>query len=65
VLDADASDVRRDPERWAMLVGDLPGVDICIEWVGRSHSKRDRFLESMGDFAAARRLVTFGATGQR
>ena len=65
VLDADASDVRRDPERWAMLVGDLPGLDVSVEWVARSVAKRDRYLESMGDFGDARRLVTFGATGQR
>ena len=65
VLDADASVVRRDPEQWALLVGDLPGLDVRVEWVGRPKAKRDRFLESMGDFSGARRLVTFGATGQR
>lgn len=67
VLDADALAVRRDPEQWAVWLGDLPGLDISVQWVGRSvgAGHRDRFLESMGDFSSARRLLSFGATGQR
>lgn len=65
VLDADAPDVQRHPERWAHLLGDLPGLDIHVEWVARLDARRrDRFLGPMGDFSSARRLVTRAATGQ-
>lgn len=65
VLDADAPDVQRHPERWTNLVFDLPGLDVQVEWVARLKSRgRNRFLEKMGDFAGARRLVTRAATGQ-
>lgn len=67
VLDADAPDVRHNPERWSLLVDDTPGLDVTVEWVSRAvvAPSRDRFLGSMGDFSSARRLLTFGATGQR
>ena len=67
VLDADAQDVRLQPERWSLLAGDVDGVDVRVQWVSaeRATRKRDRFLSSMGDFASSRRLLTFGATGQR
>jgi hypothetical protein len=67
VLDADASAVRDDPEAWALYAGDLPGLEVTVEWVGRPPSKRrrDPFLASMGDFSSGRRLLTFAATGQR
>jgi hypothetical protein len=66
VLDADASDVREHPERWALLTGDLPAHRIGVEWVRRPRTSalRRRFLESMGDFQSARALVGFAATGQ-
>jgi len=65
VLDADASDVRRHPERWALLAGDLPAHQIGIEWVKRPRERqRHRFLESMGDFRSAKTLLGFAATGQ-
>jgi len=69
VLDADAADVRRHPDRWALLVGDLPALDVTVEWV--THPKRaerrarSRFLDELGPFDTARRLINFGATGQR
>ena len=66
VLDADASDVRHHPERWALLAGDLPAHQIGVEWVKRPRARqrqRQRFLDSMGDFRSARALVGFAATG--
>jgi hypothetical protein len=67
VLDADAEDVGRHPERWARLVGELDGEQVRVEWVARSlvRSERDRFLGPVGDFRTARRLVTLAVTGQR
>ena len=65
VLDADAEDVRRDPERWAMLLGDAPELAVAVEWAAVPARRKDPFLASMGDFASARRLVSFAATGQR
>lgn len=66
VLDADASDVRHHPERWALLAGDLPAHRIGIEWVKRPkpRGERRRFLDSMGDFRSARSLIGFAVTGQ-
>jgi hypothetical protein len=66
VLDADASDVLEHPERWALLAGDLPAHRVAIEWVKlpRRGEHRRRFLDSMGDFASARSLLGFAATGQ-
>ena len=66
VLDADAQDVRRHPEKWAQLVGELDQEQIRIEWVGHWESapaRRDRFLGKLGDFRRAKRLLTFAATG--
>jgi len=66
VIDADAEDVRRHPERWAMLLGDAPEMAVAVEWVAVPPArKKDAFLASMGDFARARRLVSFTSTGQR
>jgi len=67
VLDADASDVQRHPERWAHLLGDLDGESVHVEWVGHAAEppRRDRFLGAVGDFRSARRLITFAATGQK
>ena len=66
VIDADAADVRRAPERWAMLLGDAPELAVAVEWTTvPAQRRKDRFLASMGDFASARRLVSFAATGQR
>lgn len=63
-LDADASDVQRNPELWSQWTGDMPGLEVSVEWVARPSvvKARDRFLE-LGDFTSAKRLVTFGATG--
>lgn len=65
VLDADAQDVARHPERWAQLLGDLDAETIRVEWVHpvRPAFRRDRFMGGLGDFARARRLVGFAATG--
>ena len=69
VLDADASDVRRDPERWALLVGDVRSFEVSVIWARhlpkRELARRRRFLDPMGSFDDARKLVTFAATGQR
>ena len=66
VVDADAEDVRRDPERWALLLGNAPELAVSVEWAAVPRVRRkDPFLASMGDFAESRRLVSFAATGQR
>lgn len=66
VVDADASDVRRHPERWALLLGDLPSAVVDVEWIAVPQvRRRDAFLRPMGELARARRLVRFAATGQR
>ena len=66
VIDADAEDVRRHPERWATLLGDAPELAVSIEWAAvPSTKKKDRYLIPMGDFTEARQLVSFAATGQR
>lgn len=67
VLDADAADIRLHPERWALLAGDLPVVDISVEWAQRPRPERrkeqGRFLEELGDFRSARQLLGFSVTG--
>jgi hypothetical protein len=66
VLDADAEDVRRHGERWSLLLGDLDGAHIAVEWSHRSASRqRDRFLGRLGDFRSASRLVGSTAGGGR
>jgi hypothetical protein len=67
VLDADAADVARHPERWARLLGELDGEQVRVEWVAHSQaaSGRDRFLGAVGEFRSARRLVALAVTGQR
>lgn len=66
VLDADAEDVRRHPDRWSLLLGDAPERSVRVEWVAVPPCrKHDRFLEGMGDFASGRKLTSFAATGQR
>jgi hypothetical protein len=69
VLDADGEDVRRHPERWAVMVGDLPALDVTVEWATHPKSverrRRSRFLDELGSFDSGRRLISFAATGQR
>lgn len=67
VLDADAADVRLHPERWALLAGDLPPLELSVEWARRRTApRRDarvRFLEEMGGHRTARRLLGSAVTG--
>lgn len=67
VLDADAEDVRRNPERWVHLAGDLPIAEVSVEWAHRTRAaarkRRARFLDEMGDVRSARRLLGLAATG--
>ncbi len=66
VIDVDAEDVRRNPARWATLLGNAPELAVAVEWAAVPRpAKKDRFLATMGEFARARRLVSFAATGQR
>jgi hypothetical protein len=68
VLDADAEDVQRHPERWARILGDLQSPQIEVEWVSPSEmSETDQsFIDSeLGDFRSARHLITLAGTGQR
>jgi len=67
VLDADAEEVHRAPERWARMAGDAAArPSITIEWCSppRGQLWRERFFE-VGDFSSAKRLLVHGATGQR
>jgi hypothetical protein len=65
-VDADASDVRHNPERWSRLLHEAQSVAVSVEWVHVPERRpKDEFLAPMGDFARARRLVRFTATGQR
>jgi hypothetical protein len=58
VLDADASDVSCQPERWARLLGDVDGQRIQVRWSARpSRPPRDRFLGAVGDFRRSQRLL--------
>lgn len=67
VIDAGAEGALHHPERWAQLLGELDGEQVRVEWVvvPARAERRDRFLGELGDFAAAKRLLTFAATGQR
>jgi hypothetical protein len=66
VLDADASDVLRDAEGWAQWTGDVSRLDVSVEWVGRrTRPPRDRFLDRMGSFDAAKRRIAFASGGTR
>jgi hypothetical protein len=64
VLDADAEDVSRHPERWALALGDLASPQIAVEWVSPAAAPPgDRELDGVDDFRRARRLITLAATG--
>jgi hypothetical protein len=67
VLDADAEDVRRYPEKWAVLLGDAPELAVRVEWVSvpAARTTRDRFLGKLGDFRSGESLVAFAAAGVR
>lgn len=68
VLDADAEEVSRCPERWARLMGEAEqSPRVTVEWSSPSQAPlfRDRFFDKMGDFAASRRMLTHAATGLR
>ena len=69
VLDADASDVRHHPDRWALLVGDIQSFEVSVIWATRPEARelarRRRLLDAMGDFSSARKLLSLVATGQR
>ena len=66
VLDADAEAVRQHPDHWSLLLGDAPERAVRVEWVAIKPGRRnDRFMESMGDIAHGRQLISFAATGQR
>ena len=67
VLDADAEDVRRHPDRWARLLGDLDSAQIAVQWSQQPDARnhRDRFLGRLGDFRSASRLVGRAAGGLR
>ena len=67
VLDADAEDVRRYPQKWAVLLGDAPELAVRVEWVSvpAARASRDRFLGKLGDFRSAESHVAFAATGVR
>jgi hypothetical protein len=67
VLDADAEQVRRSPERWARMMGEAAqSPSITVEWSAPVRGKlwKERFF-TLGDFSSARRLLTHAATGQR
>ena len=58
VLDADASDVSCQPERWARLLGDVDGQRIQVTWSARpARPPRDRFLGALGGFRHADHVI--------
>ena len=69
VLDADAEDVHRHPERWADWLGDLSSPQISVAWgappprANPATREREHFLANMGDYARAKRLISFCAGG--
>jgi hypothetical protein len=68
VLDADAGDVQRHPERWTRILGDLGDPRIEVEWVSPSsvaEADLDFKDAELGDFRRARRLITLAGSGQR
>jgi hypothetical protein len=67
VLDADAEDVRRHPEKWAVLLGYAPELAVRVEWlsVPAVRRARDRFLGQLGEHRSAESLLAFTATGVR
>jgi hypothetical protein len=66
VADADAEGVRRDPEQLALLLGDATELAVSVEWAAVPTARRKiPFLATMGDFAEARRLLSFAARSQR
>lgn len=67
VIDAGAEGALHHPQRWAQLLGEIDGEQVRVEWVvvPARTERRDRFLGELGDFSAAKRLLTFAATGQR
>ena len=67
VIDAGAEGALHHPQRWAQLLGEIDGEQVRVEWVvvPPRTERRDRFLGELGDFSAAKRLLTFAATGQR
>jgi hypothetical protein len=67
VIDADAQDIRRDPQKWATLLGDAPELAVRLEWVSvpTTCRSRDRFLGMLDEHRSAESLVAFAATGVR
>jgi hypothetical protein len=65
VVDAAGRDSGPHPNQWSRILGEVDGEQVRIEWVVvPSAAERDRFLERAGgDSSAARRLLTFAATG--
>jgi hypothetical protein len=63
VVDADASDVSCQPERWARLLGELSGAHIQVKWSSRAARPRDRFLGALGGFRRADRVLAHARGG--
>jgi hypothetical protein len=64
VVDADASDVSCQPERWARLLGELDGSHIQVKWSSRpARPPRDRFLGALGGFRHADRVLAHARGG--
>lgn len=65
VVDAAVRDCGLHPNQWARLLDEIDSDQVRVEWVvAPGPAERDRFLEEAGgDFSAARRLLSFAATG--
>jgi hypothetical protein len=64
VLDADAQDVRENPEKWADFFGPIESPHISLSWGMPISKKRGRFFKELGHFSRAKRLINAAATGQ-
>ena len=56
VIDADAADVKDNPGRWALLLGDL-GPHIEVEWIVPTTRRVRSTVGGLGDFRRAHRLL--------
>jgi hypothetical protein len=67
VIDVAAMEGGPQSERWVdfLAATNSPLVTVQFSCAPVKRARRDGFLDTMGDFRSARRLLTFNGTGQR